>query len=180
MTFGNFKTYGEPDLKEALTLSQQLAEGQSDVLWLTLLAENDRGKTHLAVAICRRWLERGKVARFVVTSSILDELRDSFDMEGEQSFRSKLQMYYDVSLLVMDELGMGKYSTWGREQILKIVISRANAGLPLVVTSNNEIDQMFGKDDECEIDNARLTSRLQREKWCHVVIIGGKAHMMRK
>lgn len=180
MTFDNFKDYGEKDLKNAYKLSRSLAEGEKGVLWLTLLAENDRSKTHLAVAICRRWIERGFVARFAVTSELLDELRDSFDMEGEYSFHWKIKMFYEVSLLVLDELGMGKYTDWGREQIFKIVNHRANAGLPLVVTSNNEIDKMFGEHKECELDNARLESRLQRESWCHVAIIGGPAHMMRK
>ncbi|GAH68477.1 unnamed protein product, partial [marine sediment metagenome] len=56
MTFENFKV--TPELQEAYDLAIQLAEG-GEVTWLALMAGTNSGKTHLASAICRRWLERG-------------------------------------------------------------------------------------------------------------------------
>ena len=180
MTFGNFKCYGDKNLIEALRICRRLASGDEGVMWLTLLSKSDRGKTHLAVAICRRWLSQGKVARFSVVPEMLDELQDSFDMEGEESFRMKIHLLCNVSLLVLDDIGSGKYTDWRREQIFKIINHRATEGLPLVVTSNNLIDSFFGNSSEgCKLDNFRIASRLQRESWCHVVVIDAKEHRLR-
>lgn len=179
-TFENFDTYGESDLVEALELSKRLAEGDENILWLTLLSESDRGKTHLAVAICRRWLALGKVARFAVVPEMLNELQDSFDLEGEASFRMKLKLLCNVSLLILDDLGTGKYKDWRREQVFTIINHRALEGLPLVVTSNCEIDNLFGSESEgARLDNIRIASRLQRESWCHIAVIGGIEHRFR-
>lgn len=178
-TFDTFNTYDDPNLQKASDLSHRLAEGDSNILWLTLLSEVDRGKTHLAVAICRYWMSKGKVARFTVASDLLDELQESQDMEGPESFHWKRKMYGEVALLVIDDLGMGKYTDWRREQIFSIINRRANNKLPLVVTSNNEVDKIFGDKPEYEFDNARIASRLQRESWCHTVIIGAMEHRLR-
>jgi len=180
MTFENFECYGEQDLIDALSMSGQLAEGSKDVLWLTLLSDSDRGKTHLAVAICHHWLSQGKVARFSVVPEMLDELQDSLDMEGEESYRMKMRLLCNVSLLVLDDLGTGKYTDWRREQVFKVVNHRAIEGLPLIVTSNKEIDNLFGRETESSrLDNTRIASRLQRESWCHVVVIGSVEHRLR-
>ena len=57
-TFENFKTYGVDKLEEALRYSAQVAEGLKNVIFLTLLSGSDRGKSHLAIAACRKRLER--------------------------------------------------------------------------------------------------------------------------
>ena len=55
-TFETFEASGP--LQEAYNVALQLAEERDDVKWLTLVGPVDTGKSHLAVAICRRWLAR--------------------------------------------------------------------------------------------------------------------------
>lgn len=180
MTLENFRTDGNPTLEEALGLAKALADGSQDVLWLILLAGVDRGKTHLAVAICRRRLERGLAARYEFVPQMLGELRDGFELEGEQSYRMKMNMLCNVSLLVLDDIGTEKSTEWGREQLLMIVHRRGINGLPLVVTTNKELDRIVGDDTEDQrVASKRIASRLQRETWCRVVVIDAPEHRLR-
>lgn len=173
MTFETFDTYGNPSLIEALNCAKALADGTEEVRWLTLIGKVDRGKTHLAVAICRRWMERGVAARYAFVPLLLKELRDGFQLEGEQSYRLKMNFLCEVGLLVLDDLGLlEKPSSWAQEQIQTIVHYRGINGLPLVVTSNKLLDEM-------PIDpERRIASRLQRERWCWVVALDIGEHRL--
>ena len=81
-----------------------LAMAAGELKWLTLVGPVDTGKTHLAIAICRRWLSDGKVARYVYVPLLLDELRGGYE-DKERSYDERLRHFMDVPLLVMDDLG---------------------------------------------------------------------------
>ena len=175
MTFGNFQTGGNASLIEAVKYAKELADGIGEVRWLTLIGKVDRGKTHLAVAICRRWLERGMGAKYAFVPLMLKELRDGFELEGEESYRLKMDFLCNVGLLVLDDLGLlDNPKPWVQEQIQTIVHYRGINGLPLVVTSNKPLDEM-------PIDpERRIASRLQRESWCRAVALDIGEHRLRR
>lgn len=160
-TFENFKTYS-PNLKEALAAAREIAMGEG-IKWLTLISKVERGKSHLAVAICREWLKRGIPARYVFVPELLDELRAGQNNDADWSFLSRMQFYKTVPLLVMDDLGSEKPSAWVTEKLVTIINSRGENGLHLVVTTNKALDNLPG-DDEC-----RIGSRLRRDE--HTVIV---------
>ena len=174
MTFENFETGGNASLVEALNYATAVAEGTEELRWLTLIGKVDRGKTHLAVAICRRWMERGMAARYAFVPILLKELRDGFELEGEQSYRLMMNFICNVALLVLDDLGVEKDSPWAQEQIQTIVHYRGINGLPLIVTSNKRLDEM-------PIDpEHRIASRLQRELFCKVVVLDSAEYRLRR
>lgn len=174
MTFENFDTKGNASLVEVLGYARSLAAESENVRWLSLIGKVDRGKTHLAVAICRRWIERGIAARYAFVPLLLKELRDGFELEGEHSYRHKLKFLCEVGLLALDDLGVEKPSEWAQEQIQTIVHYRGINGLPLVVTSNKLLDEL-------PIDpEHRIASRLQREEWCRVVAIDAGEYRLNK
>ncbi len=181
MTFETFDTYGNPSLIEALNYARALADRTDEVRWLTLIGKVDRGKTHLAVAICRRWMERGTAARYAFVPLLLKELRDGFELEGEQSYRLKMNFLCDVGLLVLDDLGVERSTSWGLEQLQTIVHSRGINGLPLIVTANKELDRICGDKNEDErLASMRISSRLQRETWCRVMVLDTGEHRLRE
>ncbi len=172
MTFETFETKGNSSLIEALNFARALAEGTEGIRWLTLIGKVDRGKTHLAVAICRRCLERGVAARYTFVPLLLKELRDGFELEGENSYRLMMNFICNVGLLVLDDLGVEKDSPWAQEQIQTIVHYRGINGLPLVVTSNKPLEEMPINPKH------RIASRLQRESWCRVVALDVGEHRL--
>ncbi len=185
--FENFKTYGDPKLEEARQAAMELAEASvnSKINFLTLIGESDRGKSHLAQAVCRSWLERNMPARYAKAPDLLVELRAGFDALGEDSYKAKRDFYCRVGLLALDDLGTEKITQWGAEQIQTIIDSRYDNRLPLIITTNRPIDDLFNakdyRDEWREIANMRVCSRLKRESWCRVIFLSAvKEHRMRK
>lgn len=155
MTFANFDAYN-PSLREALKAAKELADPNGELKWLTLNGGRDRGKSHLAVAICRRWLELGKPARYVFVPTMLDELRKGYSEEGEGSFDRKMDFLLCVPLLILDDLGAQVPTPWAMEKLASIINSRYESGYPLVVTTNKALNELPGDDE------GRIESRLKR------------------
>lgn len=157
MTFEGFKK--RPGTDAAYNAALQFAEEKSDVKWLTLMSGVDRGKTHLAIAICRRWLARGKVARYIYVPLLLDELRRGYGPRNDDdSYDRKLELLLNVSLLVLDDLGAEYNTPWAQEKLEIIVDHRCVNGLALVVTTNKKLSAAKRE----EALPPRIASRLQR------------------
>ncbi len=163
-TFEKFDTKGIPKLIEAYDAALQLADDTGEIKWLTLLGDWDRGKTHLLVAICRRWLSRGRLARYAYVPLLLKELRKGFDEKGE--YDHLFDFFCKVPLLALDDLGVEKQTPWVLQELDTIVDYRYANGLPLVVTSNLPLDDI----------PVRIASRIQRESWCKVIEIEAPEH----
>lgn len=171
MTFERFQI--DEASREAYNAALSLAE-EGGLKWLTLLGHVDRGKTHLAIAICRRWLERGKAARYAYVPLLLNELRRGFDLEGEEAYQYRFDLFCQIPLLLLDDIGVQKPSVWAMEQLHTIIDYRYINALPLVVTLNRQIDQIAGDDDH------RIASRLQRFTDGKVIAIKGTEYRLRE
>jgi len=165
-TFDNFKTNKQwPSLQEAKDAALSMADEKDDIRWLTLLSKADRGKSHLAVAICRRWLERGKPARYILVPMMLDELRRGYSKEGEDSYDLKLNFIMNVDLLVLDDIGAQVPTPWAMEKLMMIIDHRSVNDLPLVVTTNKDLKSLPGDDEH------RIGSRLLRFPGSRQIVI---------
>lgn len=157
LTFENFRVDKRwPSLKEAKDAAIELADESGNTKWLVLSGEVECGKSHLAIAICRRWLERSKPARYVLVPIMLDELRQGYDQNGAESYDARLNLLYRVDLLVLDDLGAQTPTAWAMEKLMMIIDYRYINGLPLVVTTNKKLNDLPGDDEH------RIGSRLMR------------------
>ena len=120
--------------------------------WLTYLSESGYGKTHLLVGICRKWLDRGKSARYIFVPNLMLELKQGFDEQGMNSYASKMNFFKNVALLALDDLGTENSTPWVREQLDTIIDHRYVNKMPLVVTTNTPLDKLM----------PRVASRLKR------------------
>jgi len=166
MTFERFQRIA--GLEKAYDAALQLADGAGGVKWLTLMGGVDLGKTHLAIAICHRWLARGMPARYAYVPLLLDELRRGFELEGERSYDSQFQFFCSVPLLVLDDLGTESATKWVEEKLDTIIDYRCVNGLALVVTTNLPLDAL----------PVRIASRLQRSG--RVVVIDAPEYRLRR
>ncbi len=148
--------------REAYQAALDVAEER--LTWLILNGGRDRGKTHLAIAVCRRWLESGKVARYVHVPLLLDELRNGFD-DKDRSFEQRFNHFKDVPLLVMDDLGVQAPTAWANERLQTLIDYRYINGLPLIVTINKPLDELPGDDE------GRIESRLKRMEGSKLVAL---------
>jgi chromosomal replication initiation ATPase DnaA len=70
MTFENLRRY--PGNQEAAEECLDMASGLH-THWITLQGRTGTGKTHLGMAVCHRWLERGQPAKYINAPMLLDE-----------------------------------------------------------------------------------------------------------
>ena len=159
MTFESFKV--SPLQKQAHDAALKVVSGE--LKWLTLTSKPNTGKTHLAVAICRKWLETGKPARYSYVPLLMGELRSGFN-DKENDYDRRFEMFLNVPLLVLDDLGTENPTPFVQEKLDTIIDYRLMHDLSLVVTTNLSLSQL----------PERIASRLRRGG--EIVTISGPEH----
>ncbi len=153
MTFQNFKVYKE--VKALYEAALNVSKNPKSLHWITFMGQNDVGKTHLCVAICKVWIEQGVAAKYIFVPLLLDELREGFKGEGENNYNERFKRYCNVPLLVLDDLGAEARTPWVLEKLETLVDYRYMNNLSLVVAMNKTIDEL-------SVYSSRLASRLVR------------------
>ncbi len=156
MTFESFKPVGRVGLGESqlnslkYTYSQAQHFAQNLKGWLLLMGGYGCGKTHLAAAIANFAVNLGVPTLFLTVPDLLDWLRFSYD-SSEATFEQRFDEIRNIALLVLDDLGTQNATPWAQEKLYQIINHRYAAKLPMVVTTNLDLDEIDG----------RIRSRLQ-------------------
>ncbi len=172
-TLASFQTHNIPILQECLEAAWQIVRGE--LHYLTLISDVDRGKTHLGIGICREWLARGKTAKYVYVPLLLHDLREGFQREGEDSYGYLYDFFQKVELLVLDDLGREKSTEWTVEHLEAILDYRYIHGLPVVVTTNRDFEEL-----ERKYNSRALTSRLRRAEKSKILVIDSPEYIQVK
>ena len=159
MTFDKFRVY--PEVKSAFEMSRKMAVEPGRLCWLALLGNNGTGKTHLAIAVCKAWVAAGIASKYAFVSLLLDELRQGFGKDKEQSFEARWKHFCTVPLLLLDDYGVESATPWVQEKLDTMVDYRLMNNLSLIVTSNKTLDEM----------PARIRSRIMRHPNSRIVAI---------
>ena len=156
MTFETFSVQGRlglgddqiVSLQNALSHARQFAASPKG--WLLLSGSYGSGKTHLAAAVANTCVEYGMGTLFLTVPDLLDWLRYSYD-SSDSTFEQRFEEIRNVGLLVLDDLGAQNSTPWAAEKLFQIIDYRYIRRLPLVVTTNQRLEEL---DD-------RIRSRLQ-------------------
>lgn len=140
---------------------------------LVLAGDTGRGKTHLAVGLIRREIERGKPARFAQIKELLEDIRrrysDDWSGESAQDFEARIARW---PVLLIDDLGAERPTAWVLEHLTGILEQRLDRELVTIVTTNLQsreaIERHFGGDIEAQ----RLASRLGAGRYEWVKALG--------
>jgi len=127
------------------------------------------GKSHLAAAVANELLERGFSILFLNTVNFLNSLRDLY--REEESEVPEMERVFKADLLILDDLGAEKPTEWVLEKIYQIVNSRYESLLPLIATTNldlNSLERLLGE---------RTFGRLV--EMCLPVEVGGEDRRLR-
>jgi DNA replication protein DnaC len=155
LTFESFNTRGRKGVGESQANSLEWAFNRARQYagslngWLLLQGGFGCGKTHLAAAIANFVVGMGVPTLFLTVPDLLDTLRFSFDSE-DTTFEQRFDEIRNAPLLVLDDFGTHNATAWAQEKLFQIVNYRYINKLPMVVTTNLDLDEV----------DARIRSRL--------------------
>lgn len=111
-------------------------EMKADNIGILFYGTVGTGKTFLSCAIVNALLERLVPATVTNFSRLLNILQNTRE---RQACIDHLQAYH---LLVIDDLGIERDSSYAAEQVFNVIDSRARARLPLIITTNLTMDDL--------------------------------------
>jgi len=97
------------------------------------------GKSFLACCIANALIEKLVPVSVTNFPRILNKLQGLGFGEERQEFIDKLQRY---KLLVIDDLGVERDTSYSVEQVFNVVDTRSRSGRPLIVTTNLSMDDL--------------------------------------
>jgi DNA replication protein DnaC len=169
-------------LEEAKAFVKRYLKGARPSLYIYSVRPGERlaagtGKTHLSVAILRAILESQpearKSMRFCYVPEMVDDYRRQFDEAARPENLDEKYIYPE--LLVMDDFGAQRLTTYAVEIINRIIYRRE--GRSTIYTSNLSLDEIEAKDESGYIE--RATSRIAGESQKLVKMTGPDRRLMR-
>jgi DNA replication protein DnaC len=150
LTFDNFQPRGLIGIKEYQANSIELAYNQAQQFaqtlqgWLFIEGPFGSGKTHLAAAIANEAVSLGVPTLFLTVPDLLDTLRFSYN-DPEATFEQRFEDIRRISLLILDDFGTQNATSWAQEKLFQILNYRYVNQLPLVVTTNQALEEIEGR-----------------------------------
>jgi DNA replication protein DnaC len=130
-------------MEYAFNQSKQFAQTHNG--WLLLRGKFGCGKTHLAAAIANLAVSHGIQTLFITVPDLLDSLRFSYNSSSQTSFEDRFKEIRQAPLLILDDFGTQNATAWAQEKLFQIINYRYINKLPMVVTTNLDLDQIEGR-----------------------------------
>lgn len=147
-TFEQFQATAEN--RQALEVSRRF---NPDTDNLYLWGNTGSGKSHLAYAIARKFLDQGKTVQLFIPPDLMRLFRKKEAIEELEA----MNRINSADVLVIDDLGVGKATEFANQILYEIVHKRImDMKNGLVVTSNLSIKEFAAKTDDNRLPDRML------------------------
>ena len=101
---------------------------------LIITGKSGVGKTHLAGAIANRLIEDDKIVLMGRLTTLLDMIKETF-RDNTKSENELIELYSNVDMIIIDDLGTERISSWALEKLYTIIQNRCENRLPIIITT---------------------------------------------
>jgi DNA replication protein DnaC len=101
---------------------------------LTFSGNPGVGKTYLAAALTKAWLESGQVVRYYTSRNFFSALR--MCMKNDQDYHFEMKRLCESKYFILDDMGATQFSDWQKEVIFDFLDIRSSSLLPTLITTN--------------------------------------------
>lgn len=155
-TFDNYKGEKDKSYTIAKNYVKEYEQMKKENIGLLFCGTVGSGKTYLACCIANALIEeymiRVKIRNF---AQIINNLQKSgFDLDKNEYIESLT----NVSVLILDDLGIERDTSYAKEQVYNIVNSRYLKQKPTIFTTNLPYEKIQNSDDGVEYE--RIYSRI--------------------
>lgn len=142
-------------------INKSIYKIQADGLIIT--GKSGVGKTHLAAAIANRLIEKDKIVLMGRLTTLLDMIKETF-RDNTKSENELIKLYSNVDMIIIDDLGTEKISSWALEKLYTIIQNRCESRLPIIITTrfNKEgLIERFSYSQDTDLVDATISKLYQ-------------------
>ena len=135
LNFENFNSNSENELAIAIAKDYVNKNIKSECTnGLIIMGESGVGKTHLAASIANKLIENDKIVLMGRLTTLLDMIKETFK-DNTKSENELIELYSNVDMIIIDDLGTEKISNWALEKLYTIIENRNENRLPIIITT---------------------------------------------
>ena len=162
-TFANDDMSNERITKAMQNYADNFPELKKQGKGLLLYGHCGTGKTYAACEVANALIDKGYSVLVTNFAKVLNTLQGTFE---KQEYIDSINRN---ELLILDDLGIERDTSFAREQVYNIVDARYRAGLPMIITTNLTMDKIKSTQD---IDNMRIYDRILER--CFPIEVNGE------
>lgn len=155
-TFEKFLNEKGQAYKVAYNYAKSFEQMKEDNVGLLFYGDVGSGKTYLACSIANELIERKQVkVKIMNLSQVINQIQKSAFKLDSNEIISNLS---NIPLLILDDLGIERDTSYAREQVYNIINSRYLKGKPTIFTTNLSLEII--QNPNIDLEYQRIYSRI--------------------
>ncbi|HGC9989574.1 TPA: ATP-binding protein [Streptococcus agalactiae] len=155
-TFERFLNEKGQAYKVAYNYAKSFEQMKKDNVGLLFYGDVGSGKTYLACSIANELIERKQVrVKIMNLSQVMNQIQKSAFKLDSNEIISNLS---NIPLLILDDLGIERDTSYAREQVYNIINSRYLKGRPTIFTTNLSLEII--QNPNIDLEYQRIYSRI--------------------